>query len=304
MTNETIAAGARVPWLEDSWLNPLEATAASPYLRDMDEERQEVYERIPWETLDKQSGDRQWLMVAVAGAVAVGALAYSFVNSQPTPPPAPVAVAVTAPPATSAVAPVTPVTTTQTPLLLAEADLYAVNPERIIDQAKALAEWFAVEYFAVDGSDQSQGTLRSLMPSGVPLPEAPVGIQVFVDWVGVQSVTETASLAYDIEVLVRSLMAEGDGGFVRQPTRVATINVVIGDDGVPRVSRPPVITTPEESSPASMALAPLPAALQEQVESTHGPVLGGEQLEDGRWRVVVVVEGIDGVRRPTTITVP
>ena len=268
----------------------------------MDEERQEVYERIPWETLDKQSGDRQWLVVAVAGAVAVGALAYSFVKSQPAPPP-PAAVAVTDPPATAAVAPVAPVTTTQTPLLLAEADLYAVNPERIIDQAKALAGWFAVEYFAMDGSDQSQETLRSLMPSGVPLPEAPVGIQVFVDWVGVQSVTETAPLAYDIEVLVRSLMAEGDGGFVRQPTRVATISVIVGDDGVSRVSRPPVITTPEGSSPMTMSLTPLPAALQEQVESTHGPVLGGEQLEDGRWRVVVMVEGIDGVRRPTSITV-
>ncbi len=291
--------------MEDFWLNPLEATAANPYLRDMDEERQEVYERIPWETLDKQSGDRQWLVVAVAGAVAVGALAYSFVKSQPapSPAPAPVAAAVTSPPATSAVAPVAPVTTTQTPLLLAEADLYAVNPERIIDQATALAGWFAVEYFAVDGSDQSQETLRSLMPSGVPLPEAPVGIQVFVDWVGIQSVTETGPLAYDIEVLVRSLMAVGDSGFVRQPTRVATITVAIGDDGVPRVSRPPAITTPDVSPPLSMALTPLPAALQEQVESTHGPVVGGEQLEDGRWRVVVVVEGIDGVRRPTTITV-
>ena len=289
--------------MEDSWLNPLEAPADNPYLRDMDEERQEVYERIPWETLDKQSGDRQWLVIAVAGAVAVGALAYSFVKSQPAPSP-PAAAAVTDPPATAAVAPIAPATTTQTPLLLAEADLYAVNPERIIDQAKALAGWFAVEYFAMDGSDRSQETLRSLMPSGVPLPEAEVGIQVFVDWVGVQSVTETAPLAYDIEVLVRSLMAEGDSGFVRQPTRIATISVVVGDDGVSRVSRPPVITTPEGSSPMSMSLTPLPAALQEQVESTHGPVLGGEQLEDGRWRVVVMVEGIDGVRRPATITVP
>ena len=49
--------------------------------------RFEVYERIPWETLDKQSGDRQWLVIAVAGAVAVGALAYSFVKSQPAPSP-------------------------------------------------------------------------------------------------------------------------------------------------------------------------------------------------------------------------
>ena len=272
----------------------------------MDEERQEVYERIPWETLEKQGGDRQWLVVAVAGAVAVGALAYSFMKSQPAPAlaPTPAAAAVTDPPAPLATAPVAPVTTSQTPLLMAEADLYAIDPERIIDQAKALAEWFAVEYFAVDGSDQSQATLRSLMPSGVPLPEAPAGTQVFVDWVGVQSVTETAPLAYDIEVLVRSLMAQGDSGFVRQPTRVATIGVVIGDDGLPRVARPPAITTPGALSPMTMTLTPLPATLQEQVESTYGLVLGGEQLEDGHWRVVVMVEGVDGVRRPTMIAVP
>ncbi len=269
----------------------------------MDEERQEVYERIPWETLEKQGGDRQWLVIAVAGAVAVGALAYSFTKSQPAPAsvPNPVAAAVTDPPVTMAVA---PVTTLQTPLVMAEADLYAIDPERIIDQAKALAEWFAVEYFAVDGSDQSQATLGSLMPSGVPLPEAPAGTQVFVDWVGVQSVTETAPLAYDIEVLVRSLMAQGDGGFVRQPTRVATIGVVIGDDGLPRVARPPAITTPTALSPMTMLLTPLPVTLQEQVESAYGLVVGGEQLEDGRWRVVAMVEGIDGVRRPTIITVP
>ncbi|MFV1961094.1 MAG: hypothetical protein ACC658_04595 [Acidimicrobiia bacterium] len=272
----------------------------------MDEERQEVYERIPWETLEKQGGDRQWLVVAVAGAVAVGALAYSFMKSQPAPAPAPtpVAAAVTDPPVTLATAPAAPVTTSQTPLLLAEADLYAIEPERFIDQAKALAEWFAVEYFAVDGSEQSQATLGSLMPSGVPLPEAPSGTQVFVDWVGVQSVTETAPLAYDIGVLVRSLMAQADGGFVRQPTRLATIGVVIGDDGLPRVARPPSVTMSTGSSPLTMTLTPLPASIQEQVESVYGSVVGGEQLEDGRWRVVAMVEGVDGVRRPTVVTVP
>ena len=192
----------------------------------------------------------------------------------------------------------------QTPLVMAEADLYAIDPERIIDQAKALAEWFAVEYFAVDGSEQSQATLGSLMPSGVPLPEAPAGTQVFVDWVGVQSVTETAPLSYDIAVLVRSLMAQGDGGFVRQPTRVATIVVVVGDDGLPRVARPPAITTPPALFPVTMTLTPLPATLEEQVESAYGLVVGGEELADGGWRVVVMIEGVDGVIRPTTVTVP
>ena len=50
----------------------------------MTEERNEVYERIPWETLEKKGGDRQWLLMAFAVAVVVGALAFSFMQSQPS----------------------------------------------------------------------------------------------------------------------------------------------------------------------------------------------------------------------------
>ena len=35
----------------------------------MEPERNEVYERIPWETLEEKKPDRQWLMLAVAGAI-------------------------------------------------------------------------------------------------------------------------------------------------------------------------------------------------------------------------------------------
>jgi hypothetical protein len=270
----------------------------------MDEERNEVYERIPWETLERQGGDRQWLLIAVAVAVAVGALAYSFMKNQP--PPAPVAQLaepVAEPPVTLAV-PVAPVSAVVSPLVVAEADLYAVDPERVIDQARAHAEWFAIEYFGMDGSEESQTTLGSLLPSGIPLPEAPEGVQVFVDWVGARTVTETAPLAYDVEVIVRSLMARGESGFIRQPNRVLTVGVVMGDDGLPRVVRPPTITVLGTSSPLELALISLPAETQQQVESIYGTVIGGEQLVDGRWRVVVMAEGVDGVLRPTTVLVP
>lgn len=49
----------------------------------MDQERHEVYERIPWERLERPSGDRQWMLIALAAAVAVGALAFSFMKNQP-----------------------------------------------------------------------------------------------------------------------------------------------------------------------------------------------------------------------------
>lgn len=274
----------------------------------MDQERQETYERIPWEALERPRGDRQWLMVAVAGAVAVGALAYSFVAGRPPAPPlaepeVPAAVE-TAPTIPLGTVPPVPVTTVASPILVAEADLYAVDPERLIDRVAAHAEWFAVEYFTVDGSEESRATLASLLPSGVPLPEAAEGTQVFVDWVGAQQVTEAGSLVFEVEVLVRSLRAEGEGGFVRQPARLAVVRVMIGDDGLPRVTMPPKVELPAGASPLAMNLVEVPAQVREQLEQSHGTVVGGEQLADGRWQVVVMAVGLDGVARPTTVVVP
>lgn len=270
----------------------------------MDQEPQEVYERIPWETLEKQGSDRQWLLIAIAGAVALGALAYSFVKSQPmtTPPPEVEAIPVTVA-APGSVSPA-PVGTVASPLVVAEADLYAINPERLIDRVAAHAEWFAVEYFTVDGSEQSRLTLGTLMPAGVPLPESPLGTQVFVDWVGTQVVSEVAPLAYEVEVVVRSLLSTEETGFVRQPTTILTIEITIGEDGLARVARPPIISTPSAITPLAMALTAVPAHISSEVESLHGPVVGGEPLADGRWRVVAMVAGADGVQRPATIIVP
>ena len=138
----------------------------------MEPERQEVYERIPWETLEKKGSDRQWLLYAVAGSVVLGALAYSFIRNQPAeiPPPATAeaaSAAVSSVPATTTTAvPVAPqASTVASPLVVAEADLYAVDPERLIDQAATHAEWFAVEFVAYDGSERSAKTLAGLLPA-------------------------------------------------------------------------------------------------------------------------------------------
>jgi hypothetical protein len=269
----------------------------------MEPERHEVYERIPWEHLERPKPDRQWLMIAVAAAVALGALAYSFTKNQPVAPLplAPQAASATAPTATL---PPAPAATVAAPIVVAEADLYAVNPERLVDQAAAHAEWFVVEYFSVDGSEDSRLALQSLMPAGVPLPQAEPGVQVFVDWAGVLTVAETAPLTYRIEVAVRSLRAVGEEAFVRQPIRIATVEVGFDAGGQPRVLWPPEVSVPTAASPQVLNLGQVPAALSDQVAATYGEVVGGTQLPDGRWRVVVMVTGVDGVRRPVTVTVP
>ena len=158
----------------------------------MEPERNEVYERIPWETLEDKKPDRQWITLGVAGAIVLGALAYTWTSSRATvvptttlaaSVPATPPVASAAPPAAPAVAPVT-TASAPTPVLTAEADLYAVHPERAIDRATAHAEWFIAEYLTVDGSEESRATLGALLPAGVPLPVAPEGTRVFVEWCG------------------------------------------------------------------------------------------------------------------------
>ncbi|HSK06208.1 MAG TPA: hypothetical protein VK990_01725, partial [Acidimicrobiia bacterium] len=64
----------------------------------MEPERNEVYERIPWETLEEKKSDRQWMTLAIAGAIVLGALAYSFMSNRP--PAIAVATTVPAAPAT------------------------------------------------------------------------------------------------------------------------------------------------------------------------------------------------------------
>lgn len=268
----------------------------------MDSERNEVYERIPWETLERGGGERQWVIIAVAGAVAVGAIAFSFMRGQPAVPPPTVVEPAAAPPA-AAPAPETP-TTVASPVVVSEADLYAVDAERLAGVAEAHAEWFAVEYLSVDGSDQSRQTLASLLPSGAPLPEAPDGTQVFVDWAGAQSVTEIAPVTYAVEVVVRSLVASGDEGFTRQPARLLEVVVAVGQDGLPRVVRPPRLVEAPAPTPAQMTLVPVPEAIRAQVESSHGTVVGGIAQPDGTWLVVAMVAGPDQVTRPVSVSAP
>jgi hypothetical protein len=270
----------------------------------MEPDRDEVYERIPWETLERKSNDRQWLVYALAGAVTLGALAYSFMKNQPVPgPPASEPPASTAPVAATAPTPLTP-STLVSPVVMAEADLFAVDPERLADQAAAYAEWFVIEYFLVDGSEESATVLSSMLPQGVPLPEAPEGTQVFVDWARAQSVVQSGPTSFDVEVLVRSLVSSPDGGFTRLAPRVAIVSVGVGEDGGVSVLVPPTVAAMPAATSASMVLSPLPDDVRSQLEESHGQVVGGAQLEDGRWQVVVMIAGSDGVTRPVTVLFP
>ena len=272
----------------------------------METERNEVYERIPWETLEKKSTDKQWVLMAVAGAVVLGALAYSFVSNRPAQtqplPPTAAAPAVSEPQVLPPVAIAPPPTS---PILVAEADLYAVDPERWLDRATAHAEWFVAEYFTVDGSPETAEILARLLPAGLPSPNVPQGRSVFVEWVRTLNVTEIAPFRYRMEVLVRSLVADGDNSYLRQPPVVATVEVAVDEKG-PRVLMPPEVRPATVDSQEILALTPVPPEIAAMATALSGTaeILGGRLLDDGRWQVVAVGAGPDGVSRPMTVTVP
>jgi hypothetical protein len=271
----------------------------------MDHERNEVYERIPWETLERPSADRQWLLIAVAAALAVGALAFSFIRGQPVAAPplqtVPGTLPATAPPpATEMTSP----SVAPPPMVVTEEDLFALDIEHLAEVAAAHAEWFAVEYLSVDGSEESRQMLSSLLPAGVPLPEAPEGTQVFVDWAGATSVEESAPLTFIVDVTVRSLVARGEGAFTRQPVSVLRIEVTVGDDGLPRVTLPPRMLDAPTPTQFQTALSQVPDEVRAQVEASYGPVVGGRQHPDGTWLVVAMVKGPDEVTRPVTVALP
>lgn len=269
-------------------------------------DRGEVYERIPWEHLERRANDRQWLYVGVAGAVALGVLAYSFVRNQPTQPSSHAGSVVSTeaesiePPAQSAP---DPAPTISSPVVVAEADLYALDPDRLIAAAATHAEWFAVEYFAVDGSPTSAETLRSLLPDGLPLPEAPEGVQVYVDWVGARQVTRLGDVDYEVEVLVRSLLSTESSGFVRQPVRMLRVQVGFGSDGEPRVLSAPLVLEAPFTPPALLDLADVPPEVAARID-TDAELIGGDLTSDGAWSVVVMRADADGVKRPQLVDVP
>ena len=134
------------------------------------------------------------------------------------------------PPGSAGTVPPPPIPAPTSPTVVAEADLFAIDPERLLDQAAAHAEWFVAEYVGVDGSEESRATLAALLPAGIPVPAAPESTRVFVEWVRAVSVEETAPLNYRVAVLVRSLVANGEEAYRRLPPMLATVEVSVADD--------------------------------------------------------------------------
>ena len=323
ITGETIAANVWFPanvfdrrWLSrgGGWhrTTPLNRSAPVLTFDHVEQERNEVYERIPWETLEEKKSDRQWVLYGVAGAVVLGALAYSFMSNRPAPipvanvsvPQVETAVDSTPAPAMSST-PALPPTLAAAPVVTAEADLYAEHPERLIDRVAAHAEWFVAEYLTVDGSEQGRETLSALMPVGVPLPTAPEGTRVFVEWVRASEIVEIAPLTFEATVMARTLAAGGEEVYERQAPLEVTVEVSVST-GAPQVVLPPEVASPIAGPAHDSTIAEVPEEVAAAALELSGgsEVIGGVPSASGGWRVVTLAVGPDGVSRPVTVEVP
>jgi hypothetical protein len=166
------------------------------------------------------------------------------------------------------------------------------------------AEWFAVEYMSVDGTDLSRQQLASILPAGIPLPEAPEGTQVFVDWAGSIAATETSPGKFQVDVLVRSLLSRGEEGFERQPPVVVVVSIEVGQDTQPRVAEAPRVEVVSLAVQPEASLGPVPEEVSTALAASHQRVVGGTERPDGGWDVVVMSTGPDGVTRPMTVVSP
>jgi hypothetical protein len=274
----------------------------------MDEKNQEVYERIPWESLEKQGGDRQWLILGIAGAVVAGSLGYSFMSNRAAPLPPPLteaAAAVAAPTTTFApVAPApAPAPAQPAPSVVTEADLYAVDPDRIAAEAAAHARWVVREFLANDGSTE-QGVLRSLLPADIPLPSTPEGVLVFVEWVDSVGVEEVDVGTYRVDVLARYMVAADGGDYQRVDPELFTLDIDM-TDGVPRLLGAPGVKPVDSAATAGLGLGAVPDAVAAGVEALRpgSEIVGGYVDPGGTWNVVVMTTGPGGVIRPEMVPI-
>lgn len=185
----------------------------------------EIFERIPWEALERPSSSRWWVYATVAAAVlaAVGFSAGGRMWASPeTPVLSPVqgtvptaADAVTAPamaaPASVPVpAPASPVPSTTT-VLLSEADLMAGPIDLGAVEAAGVAEWYVAGFFTRDGTEEAG---RS-----------------FVDFARTVRVEWSATDAARVTVAVRRLAAPDDEPYQRLPPEVWEVEMRRGVAG-------------------------------------------------------------------------
>lgn len=200
------------------------------YVRAVEEERDvEIFERIPWDSLEEKP-ERRWMAYLLAAVVVLGAVGVSLgrqMGSSPAAPPsasmAPIMTSASTPEALPSPSP-TAAAAPEMDATWSEADLMALPAEWLEMSAAAMAEWFVVEFFTREepGEDRS-----------------------FVDWARTREIEWVAPSLVEVTVLVRRLAAAGDGPYQRLGTEAWVVTTELTDDGWTVVQGPVQSETPE-----------------------------------------------------------
>jgi hypothetical protein len=262
-------------------------------------DQDERVESLPWERLATPDGVDRRRMALVAAAVVVAAVTASAARTLwPSAP-------LTATPDTSVVVAsatteTTPPTTTEPARLITEADLRAISPEDAIRAVTARAQWFVTEWLTIDGA--TSPAAAEMMPAEASVSVLDESARSFVESAIVTSVTEVGESAWEVAVLVRSLSAFGDAGYIRIPARVFLVTVSMGEDGpfvmdVPTPGPLPIATASsldlvDEQAPSDVVSAAID--VMSQAGLVEEASIGSQRSAD-LWRVSGVVRDDAGV---------
>lgn len=293
---------------------------------------QEVFESIPWDEL-RDLGDtsrRRRLWYLVGGALVVAVLAFSVVRTFSTPDPR-VVIPPTVPPSppSSPAAPsspepaVDPAPTYSPPLLpatpavMSEADLRAVENPTASDgdsqdgrRAASYSEWFVLDYFTLDGTEQPDlleywlpGINRPLDTSARPLS--------YVEWVRTLWAEPVAEGRWRTVVALRRLVSVDGAAYSRLPTQAVEVVVDFGGGMPTIVDLPRFIPLPEANPGQWWAMeeleTPPPAVLrtaqEELLLAQAGAVVGRPAVSrmGDVWRVEWAVADPAGITWPISL---
>lgn len=182
----------------------------------MEENDVEVFERIPWESLEKPS-DRRWVIYLLAAVVALGAVGVSIgrgalapASPSPSVPSASTPIATSVPPAVATTGAPAADEGPESPRTWTEADLMALPGGSLELGAATLAEWFILDFFTRDGSGGSRS---------------------FVEWVAATETEWVAAESLIVTLLVRRLAARPDAEYQRLPMESWRVTTALSDQG-------------------------------------------------------------------------
>ena len=302
----------------------------------MDSDREE-FEHIPWASLAAETRDPwvRWLGMGVGVVVAIvlgmvavrlirggnegtvvesGESAASVAAPTTTAPPAPTTEP-NAPVVTTAVGVESPRLYSEAELVVSEADAMAAIPQFDTVLVVARAEWFVTDFFTVDGDTARIESVLGALPPGATdaWTQESAGAVSYVEWARAASLAATDVGRFEVVVLFRTLAGSDRAALERQPVRAVVIVVEVDDAGSVAIAELPLpaplppghrveaLPAPGDDPPDAVVAAAMEVAAEAWgMEST----VVGATLDQGVWRVEVVMADSGGLRWPLAVRVP